>query len=229
MKLRSRKIFVFLLVSIVLFSVCVLPASALDAEFSAAADYTSLKTGDTFNVRVAVNNIQTDEGIILVQFKLHFDSTCLKLIEWKTNKPEKWGDGFEEIAAPKTDEKNPDDIYLYVSYMYSEKEIGKGITEDGILYTDITFEVLSDEANGTVLRIDDTDIMDDSNKYVSCNALEMKINFDGAVVTAIETENGLDKSVFDINSILKITVGVAAVLIVVIGAVYIGKYIKKKT
>jgi len=222
-KLKSKKVFVFLMVSIVLLSATVLPASALSAEFSATADYSTLKVGDVFKVRVTVNNIQTEEGLILAQFKLYFDSTCLRLVEWNTNKPEAWGDGFEEIAAPKPSEDNPDELYLYVAFMYSEKETGKGITEDGILYTDITFEVLSEAADGTVLRIDDTDVMDDGNQFVSCNTLEIKINFDGAEITNVDIAK--EKKIN--NIVLKTAIGVIAVLIVVVGAVFIGRHIKK--
>jgi hypothetical protein len=227
-KLKSKRFFVFLLVAVVVLSMNILSVCALDAEFSAKADYTSLKAGDTFNVRVAVNNMQDSEGIVLVQFNLHFDSRYLKLNEWKSNKPQSWGEGFEEIAAIKTDEKNPDDIYLYCSYMYSEKESGKGINENDILYTDITFEVLSEEANGTVLRLDNTDIMDDSNKFVSCNELEMKIDFDGAKVTVIKNSDNTESKKFDYENALKIVIAVAAVLITVIASVYIGKYLKQK-
>ncbi len=216
------------MVSFVLLSITILPASALDAEFSATADYTTLKTGDTFHVRVAVNNIQNSDGIILVQFNLHFDSQCLELIEWNSNKPESWGDGYEDLTVPKVDESNPDDIYLYVAYMYSEKETGKGVKENGILYTDITFKVLSDKANGTVLRLDDTEILDDGNKYVSCNTQELIINFDGAKVIAVSDGNADIGHSFDYENALKISIAAAAVLITALGSVYIGRYLKRK-
>lgn len=228
LKLLKKRIFVFLLVSFVLLSITILPASALDAEFSASADYTALKTGDTFNVRVAVNNIKNSEGIILVQFELHFDSRYLEYLEYKNNKPESWGDGFEEIVAPKVDENNPDDIYLSVAYMYADKGTGKGIKEDGILYTDITFKVLSDEANGTLLRLEDTEILDDSNKYVSCNTLNLKIDFDGAKVIAVSDGNNTENSSFDYDNALKIVIAAAAVLITAGGSIYIGKYLRQK-
>jgi hypothetical protein len=231
MNLKSKKIVVFILSFILLISSNILSASALSAGFIAKADYKVLKAGDTFNVNVALNNIKNSAGIVLVQFFLHYDSKCLKLKEWKNSRPQIWGNGYEELTAPKTDEKNPDDTYLSCAYMYSGNEKNKGVYDDGVLFTNITFEVLSDKADGTVLRLDNTEIMDDSNKYVSCNSQGLKINFNGAELienneytTAEETQ----KSSFDINNFLKILIAAAAVLITAGAGFYIGKRLSKK-
>lgn len=208
--MRTSKYLIFI-ISIILFTqICFLPASASSAEFSLSANYSKLKPGDTFEVKVAVNNIEDDAGIVLVEYYLHYDHTCFELKEWKINRPEKWGNDYEDMATIWDKDKN--DVYFKCAYLYKGTELNHGILDDGVLYTTIIFEVLSEEADGKEMRLDNTSVMTDNNEIIKCDATSHAII--------------LDKH--DVYNIWKIVISVLALIIIAGIGIFIEKYTKNK-
>lgn len=148
--MKTKKILLSLILTIILISTLVLPASAIGAVFSISTDEVELKNGDTFEVVVAVNTIDVETGIILVEFYLDYDFDCLEIIEWHHNSPEKWGTSLEDMTT--VDEQNGEQFFV-CSYFYTDGELGKGVTEDNQLFTTITFRILSEDADNQEIKL----------------------------------------------------------------------------
>jgi len=192
--MKIKKYLISLICVIALMSIMIIPASALSATFSMTADYDNLKIGDTFNVVVAVNNIKEETGIILVTYFVDYDIDCFEIVEWVQNKPTIWGDDYEEYSAVNI----KDGMHRFEgSYMYGGGEHGHGVLGNDILFTTITFKVLSNNANGKILSLYDTGFQDDNTEDFFCNEASLIINLQGEPVVSqgdIAVFNNLNNS-----------------------------------
>ncbi|HBR32385.1 MAG TPA: hypothetical protein DD733_09910 [Clostridiales bacterium] len=251
MKLKSL---LFLNVCVLfIFFLSVIPANALGATFSLTVDDVELKTGDTFEVVVAVNNIDDEAGIILVLCSLDYDFDSLEILEWHHNIPDAWDGKLEDMTTvwDKDGER-----YFKCSYLYATLDLGHGVTDDNQLFTTITFRVLDEKkANGSEIKLYDTGYTNDENVDVFCNDVSVNIGvFQTSSISESEVENSdisntisgdntshdadisqtetdtsaETPSFFSADNIIKIIAAAASVLIIVLFSFWLIKYFREK-
>ncbi|PKM62773.1 MAG: hypothetical protein CVU97_03730 [Firmicutes bacterium HGW-Firmicutes-21] len=182
--MKKTKYAVTVIFIIVLMSVLIIPASALSAEFSITSDYDNLMTGDTFEVIVAVNNIQDDFGIVLVECRLYFDTEYFEIVSWEHNKPESWGAEFEDLSTKWAREGEEQ---FKCAFLYGgTKKVG--IIDDGVLFSKIVFKVIADGFDSKVIYLREATITNDNMEDADCNDAILKITKQGAVELSDESE-----------------------------------------
>jgi len=239
--MNAKRIFMFFLTCTALLVSCALPVYALSAEFSLTTEYSDLSVGDTLDVIISVNNIEDKDGLVLAEFNLHYDNKCFDIKEWKSNKPDAWKNSEKDESTADTVDKpdqksktevdstfeelsviveEEEDAYLKCAYMYTGP-IGKGILEDSILFTTVTFEVISPNANGKAMHLDNTKIVSDSNQTADCNEANLTINLNGKPteekIPGKKTYNGW-----------KVLIAIVAIIVIFILGFYINKKVNQK-
>ncbi|OGO87970.1 MAG: hypothetical protein A2Y15_03090 [Clostridiales bacterium GWF2_36_10] len=195
---KVKIIFAFIICVMFLFSAFVISASASSATFSINADYESLKVGDTFDIVVAVNNIHDDVGIVIYTCDIYYDTSSYELVDWEHNKPESWGNFFEDFSA---EWDKDDENYFKCGYLYGGAEFGLGITEDNVLFTTITFKVLSEEADGKEFALKNASAANDNMQDIDCSSASVIINLEGEpVVSQGDTINNSEEITDDTSS-----------------------------
>lgn len=120
------------------------------------------KEDDTITVRVSVEQITSDSGIFCAVYNICYDNSVLELISWENSKPEGWNfSGSNPDAEDWTriqQAENSKENYLMYTLLNADTE--NGVKEDGVLYTDLHFKVLSDEAETTVISVTDIQLSD---------------------------------------------------------------------
>lgn len=164
---------------IVLMLVFIIPVSASSAFYSISANYEALEVGDTFDIVIAINDINDDFGLVLAEYKLLYDKECFKLVEWIHNRPDNWGIYFEDIST-EIDEGGQH----YFNCAYSCYQKGLGVFDNNVLYTTITFKVISSAADGKEFVLKNPTAANDNMDDIICNGASVKINFNSEPVVS---------------------------------------------
>lgn len=154
----------FLLVFMLLFSILITSVSYMTVfaatEWSASLaieQVSDIADDGTFTVRISVSDISADKGIICSIYHVNFDNAVLELLSWDNSYPDNWdfsGNslfGAEDWTALQTN----DDGEAYLMYTLMNTTLEDGVTDDGVLYTDIVFRALSDSVDATVINVTD--------------------------------------------------------------------------
>ncbi len=115
----------------------------------------------TVTVRVSVEQITCQSGIFCAEYKIYYDPSILKLISWENSKPAGWNFD-DETAEDWTEVKEDPEPYL--SYIIMNTGTAGGVKRNGELYTDMTFQVLSDTAKSASVTVRNIQFADVSNE-----------------------------------------------------------------
>ena len=141
-----RRIYVFALMLCVLSSFCIFSVEA-EAEWDAklSVEQTSLDEEEMLvSVRVSIGDITTPSGIMLATYSVLFDSDCLEYVSHKNGAPQNWTFVEEHQLGAHDWSKliSVEGVEPYFYYtLFNDETNPEGVTEDGVLYTDLTFRI----------------------------------------------------------------------------------------
>ena len=124
------------------------------------AEQTSAAAG-MVTVKVSVSGITSETGIICAIYNLHYDNDCLELVSWKNGLPSGWDfSGESTLGAEDWSCVKEDDGKNYFLYTLMNVEADSGVTEDGVLYTELQFKVLDNSATEAELKFTEISFVD---------------------------------------------------------------------
>lgn len=160
-----------------------LPIHALGATFTIDTEYSTLVAGDTFEVVIEIKNISDTVGIVAWESGLYYDSNLFSVIKWEHNKPVDWGLDFEDMTG-----YNPRENRFICGYLYGGTKNVR-VFDDGVLFSKITFKVLSQKADGAKILLKDTFIYNDYLEERECNEGELTIHLTDLPTVSGETDS----------------------------------------
>lgn len=194
----------------------------------------SYKRGDTFTIHFSVCDITNPLGISLVEFHVFYDTSALKYVDSKAGEPKAWNYQDEKYAENWLNNDADKGEFIFAAI---NPAINQGVKEDGELYLDLTFELLSDIDQS---QIDIKNIMFTDDNLVDCKLKDKNIQLlfnqtepseSGEAESAQESAGEASEENIagdqDPNKTLKIVLIVSAAVLLVAAAVVAFILIKK--
>lgn len=161
------------------------------------AEQTSSAAG-IVTVKVSVSDITSETGIICAIYNLHYDNDCLELVSWENGLPSAWDfSGESTLGAEDWSGILEDDGKKYFLYTLMNVEADSGVTEDGILYTELQFKVLDPAATETEVKFTEISFVDagDLEKGTSFDigekAITLELNTAGGEISGDESSENV--------------------------------------
>jgi hypothetical protein len=124
------------------------------------AEQTSAADG-MITVKASISGITSETGVICAIYNLHYDNDCLELVSWKNGLPSGWDfSGESTLGAEDWSVVMEDDGKNYFLYTLMNVEADGGVKDDGVLYTELQFKVLDENATEAELKFTGISLID---------------------------------------------------------------------
>lgn len=195
----SRKIMCTCIIILCILSGLILQFPAIaEGDWSASLQIEQLsgvEEDGTVNVRISVSDITVESGIICAIYHVYYDTSVFELISWENGKPDSWDfSGSSAFGAEDwTTLLTSDNGESYLMYTLMNTTMKNGVTDDGILYTDLKFKVLKEEPSSKIRITDISFLKNDLNDLENDCELpdreyDLKLSKDTSVVSS-DTES----------------------------------------
>lgn len=184
---------------------CILSSLTLQISASAEGSWSAslhieqlsgVEADGTVNIRISVSDITVESGIICAIYHVYYDTSVLELISWENGKPDGWDfSGSSAFGAEDwTTLLTSDNGESYLMYTLMNTTMENGVTDDGVLYTDLKFKVLKEDASSKIRITDISFLKNDLNDLENdCELPDqeyyLQLGKDAPVVSS-DTESG---------------------------------------
>ncbi len=117
---------------------------------------------ETISIRVSVEQITSESGILCASFEIHYDNSCLELISWENSHPTSWD--FSETKTYGAEDwtmKKEGENGTYFMYTLLNSAMSDGVKKDGELSTELQFRVLKNGISSTEICIKEITFTDE--------------------------------------------------------------------
>ena len=153
---------VCLLATICILALCLSCMAVAETNWTAKfkAEQTSAADG-MITVKASISGITSETGVICAIYNLHYDNDCLELVSWKNGLPSGWDfSGESTLGAEDWSVVMEDDGKNYFLYTLMNVEADGGVKDDGVLYTELQFKVLDENATEAELKFTGISLID---------------------------------------------------------------------
>ena len=173
-----------------------------NAEWSARVDVeqtTPVAVDSMISVRISIEDITSESGIICAIYSLAFDSTCLEYISHVNGLPREWELGDENSLAAEDWSQliTVDGVEPYFYYTLLNDSGENGVTEDGVLYTELTFRVIDPSVTQTKITISEISLTDEEGLYQNYSLELADISYTLNLLEETTDDESMDESSFD--------------------------------
>ena len=164
-----RKFFALALILCICFCSFAFFAQA-ETEWNArlSVEQTSLNEDDSLvSLRISIDDITSESGVVCAIYSLQFDSNCLEYIAHENGTPENWlfGDENSLVAQDWSGLISEEGKTPYFYYTIFNEAATNGVTEDGVLYTDLTFRIIDSSKAKTEIVVSEISLTDEEGLY----------------------------------------------------------------